>query len=747
MAKRILGLLVVILTLLGMPIVSQAETDDGSHKSVYIILVDKLSVHDISETLTPSMSQLIKDGAIGLASNRTLRSQSTMDTSLTIGAGNLARTYSHGVMGFNLDEAVPKRGQTAGQLYKNLTGIDPNGSSSLLVNLPEIVTGMNKEKVNTLAGAMGEALRRGRLEVCVLGNGDTGEEMLRAGVVIGMDAHGQIPLGDVGPSTYIHSPTSFLRYETNYEYLTMQLLKYKSRANVMVIELSDLARLETADIPTAEIGEREKQLILREIDTFINKLSKEINPERDLLLIIAPSPAQKQVMQKDTFTPVIAYGNGFTKGFLTSGATQRDFIVANTDIAPTVLKYFGLKDGARTMIGQPIVSKAADSRDTLQEARELSLNSSTVNRLRTPLIKGYVVLQIIVILLSLLAIFYGKRRAHLFEYLIVMLVAVPLALLPLGQIRLPADWIYILAAILAAVIITAASLCLCKGIGGFKAFIALSILTAVAINIDILTGAAMIKSSVLGYDPMSGARYYGIGNEYMGILIGSTVAVAVAVYERFNSRWMLYVIGLVLLSQCYLIGGPSLGANSDGMLTAPAAFLITLALLAKLKIRPRLLLAFVGVILVIILGFTYFDMHRAPELQSHIGRAANQIALNGWHEGLIIIQRKLGMNLKLIRYTIWSWVFIVTLLVLALLVYRPIGAMGRLRKERPYLVNGFAGIITGAVVGLIVNDSGIVAASTTSIYLVVPLLLLMLRLEGPNNPAGADSNTPDNPIV
>ena len=41
-------------------------------------------------------------------------------------------------------------------------------------------------------------------------------------------------------------------------------------------------------------------------------------------------------------------------------------------------------------------------------------------------------------------------------------------------------------------------------------------------------------------------------------------------------------------------------------------------------------------------------MIRAPELQTHLGRAANQIAAGGLNEGLTIIARKLAMNLKLI---------------------------------------------------------------------------------------------------
>ena len=32
-----------------------------------------------------------------------------------------------------------------------------------------------------------------------------------------------------------------------------------------------------------------------------------------------------------------------------------------------------------------------------------------------------------------------------------------------------------------------------------------------------------MKVSMLGYDPIGGSRYYGLGNEYMGVLIGSLV--------------------------------------------------------------------------------------------------------------------------------------------------------------------------------------------------------------------------------
>ena len=69
----------------------------------------------------------------------------------------------------------------------------------------------------------------------------------------------------------------------------------------------------------------------------------------------------------------------------------------------------------------------------------------------------------------------------------------------------------------------------------------------------------------------------------------------------------------------------------------------------------------------------------------------------------------------------------VVLVAISLFIYRPAGAMNRLLQEHPCWIKGLVGIIIAALVLLAVNDSGIVAASTASIYLVVPMLLMMLN--------------------
>ena len=528
-------------------------------------------------------------------------------------------------------------------------------------------------------------------------------------------------LGNISSRTTVTS-TSFLGLETNYDYLYQELAQYKTTADVMVIELSDLARLENAPTALPEIVLAERTRLLNNMDEFMGKLAAQLAPH-DFLLIISPSPSKGQLEIKNSFTPVIAYGPEY-KGFLTSGSTPRDFVVANTDITPTILSFMGVKDLGTNIIGQPIISKPA-SGDTLDQAQTLSHSSALTNRLRSPLIKGYVVFQTIVIVLTLLLLILFKRNISWVSPLILAIGVFPLVLLPLGRVSLPFDWAYGFLALAATILLTWTLSAVFRS-NYCKAFVFVSFLTLLALNLDILTGTPMIKSSVLGYDPMAGARYYGVGNEYMGVMIGCAILVSVAAYQMWPKKWFLGVIGIFLALQALFIGTPNLGANTGGVLTAMIAFPVTLMLLSDIRISVRNLVIIALLFGGAALGLVAFDLSRPPELRSHVGRAANQILSGGWQEGLTIIYRKASMNLKLMRYTVWSKVFLAILASLVILIYRPVGAMSRIKSEYPHLFQGFPGILVGAVVALIVNDSGIVAAATTSIYIIVPILLLIL---------------------
>jgi|SRR5699024_8854693 len=101
-----------------------------------------------------------------------------------------------------------------------------------------------------------------------------------------------------------------------------------------------------------------------------------------------------------------------------------------------------------------------------------------------------------------------------------------------------------------------------------------------------------------------------------------------------------------------------------------------------------------------------------------------------------IINRKLEMNLKLIRVSSWGKVFLLSLLAMAVLSVRPAGGLRQLIDRYPQLFNGFTAILAGSLAALAFNDSGIVSAATAVIYVVMPVMILGMR-EWMGNP-GAD---------
>ena len=705
----------------------QAAPARPSGKAI-IIVVDKMTIDDINNEETPAMIKLIQDGSIGLASNRTLRGRNSFDGYLTMAYGNLARAYKNEIMAYNTDEMVPGREQEAGKLYYYLTGHEAPEDGCVLVNLPEIALGIEDENVTTQPGALASILTEHGYKVSVLGNGDLHGEQARYSVAFAMDHRGQVALGDVGKNTIEEETESFLGSATDYEYLKTKLAAYLKESDMVVVDLTDLQRLDKADQAFPEQIEQARHLYLQKIDDFIRFASLKMDPAHDLLYIVSPTASQEQVDQKNTFTPVIAYGKGYTSGGLSSGATRRDYVIANTDIAPGILKFFGIEEPSGVMIGQAPYTITDGDEDALTVVADLNSKAGQTNRLRVPLITGYVVGLIILILLTLLGVFLAHKNSPFYKITMLALVIVPLVFLFLGKMNFEAEWVYIMVAIIAVLLLTAI-IWRISSQDAMKGIIITALVTVLLLDFDVLTGSTMIQSSVLGYDPMAGARYYGIGNEYLGVLIGGSIIAMAGLYQRYKRRWLLLPITLFFIFQCYLIAAPSLGAQSDGILTAPAAFLVTLIFLADIKMNPRNVMLILLIILLAIGGVTFIELLRPAEEQTHIGRAAQQIIDGGAEQGVIIALRKASMNIKLIKYTIWSRVFIAILLVLTILVYRPVGALKELVNRVPYIMKGMAGIVVGAIIALLINDSGIVAASTTSIYLIVPLLLLMLDLQ------------------
>ena len=73
-----------------------------------------------------------------------------------------------------------------------------------------------------------------------------------------------------------------------------------------------------------------------------------------------------------------------------------------------------------------------------------------------------------------------------------------------------------------------------------------------------------MKSNIMSYDAINGARYYGVGNEYEGVTIASAVfALAVLLNYKKIPKWLAVVLSIIILVTSAM---PSMGANVGGCL-------------------------------------------------------------------------------------------------------------------------------------------------------------------------------------
>jgi len=97
----------------------------------------------------------------------------------------------------------------------------------------------------------------------------------------------------------------------------------------------------------------------------------------------------------------------------------------------------------------------------------------------------------------------------------------------------------------------------------------LSVTTLLTICLDTLFGQPLQKFSLFSFGQIQGIRYYGIGNEYMGILIGVAL---VWFFTTVRSSRIQPVAWMVALALSFLLGWPGLGADAGGLIGAVVAF-------------------------------------------------------------------------------------------------------------------------------------------------------------------------------
>jgi hypothetical protein len=403
--------------------------------------------------------------------------------------------------------------------------------------------------------------------------------------------------------------------------------------------------------------------------------------------------------------PFAVVGSRAGGGLLYSPTTRTAGFLTNADVGPTLLAALGAP------VPPEMAGRVAEVRPGRAESAE-----SLQRRLWFVEEKGFQVWAAVgvlwVLALATGVLREGRRGAPA--------VVLALAGLPAGALlaaAVPVTGVLPVAALTAlfASGITALSWWLSGNFIGALAGVALA--TAALVVLDAAAGGALERFSTMGYNPATGTRFYGVGNEYAAVLAGSlTTGLGILAHRKRPPAALLAAVGGVAV---LALGLPTMGADVGGSLALGIGVGATAGLIRGDGPRGVILWAAAGFAFAMALflasGFLFPDV-------SHGSRAA------GGEGGLYeILVRKLAISLGYLS----SPVLLLVLATGAAVIYA-----GWRRARGRSLAAAMPGAVVAAAASGALNDSGLIALLFALIYPLVAALgiLLMKENAGPRHP-------------
>ena len=263
--------------------------------------------------------------------------------------------------------------------------------------------------------------------------------------------------------------------------------------------------------------------------------------------------------------------------------------------------------------------------------------------------------------------------------------------------------------------------------------------TAAVLGADAIASARWGLVSVLGLQPVTAGRFYGMGNVGFGLLLGALVVLMAALLAVLGpGRRAAAVTSVVVLGLAATVvnGAPQGGADFGGL---PALVAVTglVALAASGRSWSMGRVVLIGVLAVVAAGAVLVgDWARGPETRTHLGDFVQSI-LDGEAGG--IVTRKLQQSLSILMDYPSAWLVVLALILALLLVTVRLPfldrAFGRLWRGYQTRAVVTAGLI-GALLAWVLNDSGLAAAGAC---LAVMSLGVVSVLSQPESAASTDA--------
>ena len=724
MKKKLISLLLSLIVILSFSISSIYADTNNKGKVIYLSL-NRTSLENLLE-IPIIKEKTSNSGYVALMTTKGDGSNTDQKSFASIGSGVRANVLDEDYVKF---ETLNENEKTQ---FEAATGVKSWAIGNIKINR-NINQNTDNGGYGATLGMLGTTLNKNNLKVALLGNSDIKKnddlKKIRNLALVCMDENGRVQSGNVDNINKKDDTMPF-GISTDYDKLKSETKKYYENNDAIFVELGDTYRL---DEYKNNLNENTYKSMKKKIYQNINDYLKEVFEmagKNDTIYIVSEFESNLDYKTKRRLSPVIKFEkDGY--GLLESSTTRNSGIVSNIDIGVDIINKFGLKN--ELMIGK--VFKNVQDENGIKKVLKDYERIVSINTIRASVVNSYVGIVSASWVIAMIAILFknkipkkekGLGRDQIFKVLkelIKLGLIMPLAFLtaPVFQFKTPAG---LVSGVLIVTIIYYLIGYFLFRKDDIKQMGLYAFLTIGLIIIDCVIGTPLMKSGIMSYDAINGARYYGVGNEYEGVTIASAVfALAVLLNYKKISKWLAVVLSLVILITSAM---PSMGANVGGAISESVAYLLFILLIFDVKLDLKKIIMIGVATVLVVVAFAGLDFLMGTE--SHLAVFTNQIIQEGPAAIFNTFGRKIQMNLKLAKSSVCVNILILSIIIIGALIFKPSGYFKKIHDKYPMIFKGFMASFVGCIVTLLVNDSGIVAASTAAIYILIPIIIIGINM-------------------
>lgn len=751
MNRVLLASALAAMLMLGLAAAPLANAEMQSSR-VILVLVPNLRWEDISATSTPELFRLANDGAVGDINSRSRTrvegvTESPLEGALAISAGSWAAPAPLAPAAYVVTERY--EGGTAAEGYRRIMGRGSGYSKIAFLGLPMTQRFNDELSVGVQLGTLGQAIVQAGGSTAAVGNSDAGvaggieAQKIRPAAVAAMDGLGLVRFGDVSTNMLKADRNAPYGRTTDVAAVRERLREIDARLkagvpNLTVVDPGDTYRAaRIAPVVAEGVAEQHRRRAFGVVDRVVG-VAEESLPADGVLIVASQVPGVGE-SGVEGFGPVIVYGDAWA-GYLTSSSTHRTGVVTNLDVTATILDVLGI-DRPVQVEGNPMTSVASSASES-RVAFLTRINDAAVaiESSKPGVGNVLIIFTVVLFLLSTFVILrsrlwspaHARRWSAVLRALLLAVLAVPpatwlmFAIVRWPQSKATANLVLIA---LAATLWGIGMLLVRTGLLRIPV-VFLSLMMALVAMADQWFGAPLSFASLLGYSPLSGARYYGIGNEAAAALFAASVVGLACLMDEWPDsafaaamrRWGVPVIAAIVVGTA---AAPFLGANVGVVAWGIVGFGLFWALVNGY--RPTWRLALVGLLLivVIVVAFSALDLFGGGE-QTHLGRALVSAQRGGAVQLWDIVYRKAQTNLRVFTHTNWVYLLVVILAFLAFMRWRPQGDFARMLRANPYFASAITATLCAGVAAFFTEDTGITIIAIMLIWVGVGILYVML---------------------